>query len=149
MLNIPLEDTFADIVGKAMRGLQLSKEQLAKKTDVEEDRIASLLDGTFDAATARELAPALHLSPDALVALGTKSYAPAPVALEGLAQFNTPWEDMTVNSYLVWDPASKEAVAFDTGADAGGMLELIKSKGLKVVAILLTHTHGDHIFDLD
>ena len=37
--------------------------------------------------------------------------------MEGLSQFNTPFEDMTVNAYLVWDPDSKEGVAFDTGAD--------------------------------
>src|SRR3954471_24528004 len=56
---------------------------------------------------------------------------------------------MTVKSYMVWDPATKEAVAFDTGTDVDGMLDLIKEKGLKLVAILLTHTHGDHIYDLD
>ena len=32
------------------------------------------------------------------------------------------YHDMTVNAYLVWDPATREAVAFDTGADCGGML---------------------------
>ena len=35
----------------------------------------------------------------------------------GLAQFNTPFGDMTVNAYLVWDEETKEAAAFDTGAD--------------------------------
>ncbi len=147
--QLPLEDTFGDIIGKAMRGHSLSREQLADRTGIEEEKITALLDGSFDEVAARALAPALQLSPDALLAAARKSYAPAPIQLEGLAQFNTPYEDMTVNSYLVWDPASKEAIAFDTGADAGGMLDLIKEKGLKVVAILLTHTHGDHIYDLD
>jgi len=54
-----------------------------------------------------------------------------------------------VNSYLVWDPKSGEAIAFDTGADCSGMLELVAEKKLRAKYILLTHTHGDHIFDLD
>ena len=148
-LNLPLEDTLGDIIGKAMRGRKISREELANRTGVSEDAIAALLDGTLNESAARAVAPALELCPNSLVEIGRKSYRPAPIELEGLAQFNTPYEDMTVNSYLAWDPATKEAVAFDTGADASGMLELIQEKGLKVVAILLTHTHGDHIFDLD
>ena len=30
------------------------------------------------------------------------------------AEFNTPFEDMTVNAYLVWDPATKEAAVTGT-----------------------------------
>ena len=56
---------------------------------------------------------------------------------------------MTVNSYLAWDTASGAAVAFDTGADCSGMLALLAEKKLTLKLILLTHTHGDHIFDLD
>ena len=149
MNALPLEDTYADILGKSMRGLLVSKEALSDKTGVSENEITALLDGSFDEASARKLAPALRLAVDPLVAMARKSYTPAPVAIDGLAQFNTPYEDMTVNSYLAWDAASKEAVAFDTGADAGGMLDLIKQEGLKLVAVLLTHTHGDHIYDLD
>ena len=56
---------------------------------------------------------------------------------------------MTVNSYLVWDAATGEAIAFDTGADCSDMLALLAEKKLRLTLILLTHTHGDHIFDLD
>ncbi|HTD88897.1 MAG TPA: MBL fold metallo-hydrolase, partial [Candidatus Binatia bacterium] len=54
----------------------------------------------------------------------------------------------TVNCYLVWDPKSKAAVAFDTGADSGPMLKFAKERGLAIKLILLTHTHPDHIADL-
>jgi glyoxylase-like metal-dependent hydrolase (beta-lactamase superfamily II) len=148
-LNLPLEDNLGDIIGKAMRGRQISREALADRTGVPEETIAALLEGTLDQAAARAVAPALELSPSALIEAGQKTYRPARIALQGLAQFNTVYEDMTVNSYLVWDPATKEAVAFDTGTDTDGMLSLINEQGLKLVAILLTHTHGDHIYDLD
>jgi glyoxylase-like metal-dependent hydrolase (beta-lactamase superfamily II) len=146
---IPLEDFFNDIVGKAIRGLKLTDAQVADKAGVEVAAVEALREGKWDATIARKVAPVLGLGAEALVAAGEKRWLPAPVALDGLAQFNTPYEDMTVNSYLVWDPASGEAAAFDTGADCTGMLDFLGEKKLKLVRIFITHTHGDHIFDLD
>ena len=148
-MSIPLEDYFNDIVSKAMRGLALNDTQVAERSGAAPAAIQALREGTWDAAVARQIAPVLGLNAEALVASGEKTYHPAPIAIPGLAQFNTPFEDMTVNSYLVWDAASKQAVAFDTGSDCTGMLETLSEHGLQLAAILLSHTHGDHILDLD
>lgn len=148
-MSIPLEDFFNDIVGKACRGLGLSDGAVASKAGVDTAQVQSLREGTWNADTARKVAPVLGLGADALVALGEKTYTAAPVVVAGLAQFNTPFEDMTVNSYLAWDAATKEAVAFDTGADATPMLECLAQHGLTLKLILITHTHGDHILELD
>jgi hydroxyacylglutathione hydrolase len=148
-MALPLEDSFSDIISKAMRGLQFTDAQAAEAAGIAPEEVNRLRDGAWDEAAARKVAPILGLKADALSALGNRAYAPKPVEIEGLAQFNTPYEDMTVNAYLVWDPVSREAVAFDTGADASGQLALIAEKNLHVSLILLTHTHGDHIFDLD
>jgi glyoxylase-like metal-dependent hydrolase (beta-lactamase superfamily II) len=148
-MQIPLEDTFSDIVGKAMRGLGLADSAVAERAGLSAADVQSLREGTWNAATARKVAPVLGLGDAALVGIGEKSYRPTAVALDGLAQFNTPYEDMTVNSYLAWDANTHEAIAFDTGADCTEMLALLNEKRLTVSAILLTHTHGDHIFDLD
>ena len=147
--SIPLEDSFADIVGKAIRGQKLADTDVAAQAGVSAAAVQNLRDGTFDETTARAVAPVLGLGAAQLVAAGKKAWYPADVAVAGLAQFNTPYEDMTVNSYLAWDAASREAVAFDTGADCSGMLELLQREKLTLKLILLTHTHGDHIFDLD
>jgi glyoxylase-like metal-dependent hydrolase (beta-lactamase superfamily II) len=56
---------------------------------------------------------------------------------------------MTVNAYLVWDPASRTAAAFDTGADCSEMLKRAAVEDLAFTMILLTHAHPDHIEDLD
>jgi len=148
-MAIPLEDTFSDIIGKAMRGLKFTDAHAAELAGVEPAAINRLRDGEWDETVARKVAPVLGLKGGALADLGNRAWTPSPVSIEGLAQFNTPFEDMTVNAYLVWDPASKEAVAFDTGTDISGQLELIAAKKLRVSLILLTHTHGDHIFELD
>src|SRR5437588_12657012 len=55
---------------------------------------------------------------------------------------------MAVNAYLVWDPESKAAIAFDTGANCHGMLKSAHKKGLTIKLILLTHAHPDHVADL-
>ena len=85
------------------------------------DAAASLGDrdvdsGEVDEAGLRQLAPSLRLGAEALVVSARKAWYPQQHKLPGFAQFNTPFEDMTVNAYLAWDDATKEAVAFDTGA---------------------------------
>ncbi|MBN2829120.1 MAG: MBL fold metallo-hydrolase [Candidatus Cloacimonetes bacterium] len=49
------------------------------------------------------------------------------------------------NSYLVWDSESKEAVLIDPAAPSKQLAMKIKSDGLELKAILLTHGHLDHI----
>jgi hydroxyacylglutathione hydrolase len=149
-MTIPLEDNFNDIIGKAMRGLKLTDTEVAERTGIAGLEVKSLReDGQFNEVAARKIAPLLGLGADALVEVGRKSWHPEPHAIKGLAQFNTPFEDMTVNSYLVWDPHTREAAAFDTGSDCSEMLEVIRDEQLTLRYIFLTHTHGDHIFDLD
>ena len=94
----------------------------------------------------RRLARHLRLSPDALEALALRRWYPQQAIFpRGFAAFNTPCGDMTVNSYLVWDTREKVAAAFDTGADATEMLDLIRAEGLRLRYIFLTHTHHDHV----
>jgi glyoxylase-like metal-dependent hydrolase (beta-lactamase superfamily II) len=149
-MPIPLEDNFGDIIGKAQRGLGLSESIVASRAGLSVEAVRRLRAGHFDAAAARLVAPVLGLNARALEEMGRNEYAPAAVdPFEGLAQFNTPFDEMTVNAYLVWDPASRDAAAFDTGGDCSGMLGQLRSMNLALRFIFLTHTHGDHIFDLD
>jgi len=148
-MAIPLEDNFTDIIGKAQRGLGLSDSQLAEKSGASIDRIRAVRDGEAERATIERIAPVLQLNGPALADLAEGKFQPNELQLDGLAQFNTPYHDMQVNAYLVWDPASKEAVAFDSGATCSGMLDFAKKNGLTIKLILLTHAHPDHVADLD
>ena len=49
------------------------------------------------------------------------------------------------NCYLVGDETSKEGMIIDPGAEGGAILRAVKSLGLKVKIIILTHNHMDHI----
>ncbi len=149
-LSIPLEDNFTDIIAKAQRGLSLSNEALAARSGASVLEIENLKNGTLEEGALRKVARALGLGAEALLALAESRYKPDPVEdIEGLAHFNSVFDDMTVNSFLVGDPSTKEAAIFDTGADGQPMLDFAASRGLRVKQIFITHTHADHIFDLD
>jgi len=147
--RIPLEDNFNDIIGKAQRGLQVSDEQLSRKAGVPVEAISKSRAGQFDEAVVSKLAPVLKLGVEALVASGKQSWYPQDLgSFDGLAAFNMPYGDITVNSFLIWDPTSNNGAVFDTGADASEMLKLAADHKIRVQMILLTHTHPDHVADL-
>ena len=148
MPRIPLEDNFADIIGKAQRGLGLDNAELARRAGLRAAEVQALRGGAFDEAAVRAVAPVLRLGADRLVALGRRTWYPEQVLPpRGFAMFNTVFEDMTVNSYLVWDPRSRRAAAFDTGATCATMLDVISAEKLTVAYVFLTHTHDDHVAD--
>src|SRR5690606_23180320 len=127
-----------------------SDESLAGRAGISVAQVQELLAGTLDEAVLEKVAPVLALSAEALRIQARREYEPAEVPpIEGLAGCNTVFEDMTVNSYVVWDSASREAAFFDTGTDGDPMLEVVQREGLNVTAIFLTHTRGDHILELD
>ena len=146
---IPLEDLFYDILGKAMRGLGMSVADVAAKAGLSESAAERVLEGKLDAHSVSAMAKTLGLHDASLLALGKNQWQPRAHALNGLELFNTPYPGMTVNAYLVWDPVSPDALIFDTGTDASAIVESVNRRDLSVRTIFLTHTHKDHIMDLD
>src|SRR5438270_6831716 len=145
---IALEDNAADVIGKAQRGLGVSDSQLAERAGVEADAIRRARNGDMAEQVAQKIASVLGLDASALLRLARGDYDPQVDKIDGLAVFNTEYGDMRVNAYLVWDPPSRTAVAFDSGADCAGMLDKISNEQLTVEVILLTHSHPDHVEDL-
>lgn len=142
---LPLEDNFNDVIGKAQRGLAISDNDLISRAGISADDLAKIKAGEFDEAAVTKVAPVLNLGTKALVELGKKAWYPEPQQIEGLHQYTTKFEDMTVNSYLVFDILTKVAYAFDSGADATEMLGFIAKRWLRTKIVFLTHIHPDHI----
>ena len=108
-MKIPLEDNFEDVLNKAATGLGYNAMGLSRKTGLDPIRIQMVLDGKFESGVVMALANTLNLHAPSLFQLATRAWHPNPVNLNGLAAFNTPYpvpgyEEMTVNSYLVWEP---------------------------------------------
>jgi len=150
-MSIPLEDTVTDIIGKAQRGLGLSDIELADKVGIEISELEAVKQVRGVAfAEVEKLARALELGPRSLVAIAEGKYTPTTALPKtGFFQSNTVYGDMTVNSYLVWDAETGLAAAFDSGADCTPVVEEIKKRNLTLQDVYLTHTHIDHVVELD
>lgn len=145
---IPLEDLHTDVLGKAQRGLKLDDTTLASRAGLTLEQLSAAKMGErLDHLP--PLCSELGLHAPSLLAMARCEWRPQPVTLDGLAQFNTPFDDMTVNAYVIFDPASKHAAAFDTGATAQPMVDFIRAQGLQLTHLFITHTHPDHIADIE
>src|SRR5260370_7165601 len=110
---IPLEDNFADIIGKAQRGLGLSDTQLAEKARVNSQTVRKLRAGEFDELTVLRIAPVLGLAARALCELA--SWRPPKMEeIDGLAQLATRYYDTAGNSSLFVHPANLQAPPLDS-----------------------------------
>ncbi|MDX2188001.1 MAG: MBL fold metallo-hydrolase [Opitutaceae bacterium] len=150
MPRLPLEDTYVDVMRKALAGLALPLEEVARRAEVPPEDAQAVLDGRFNEVVARRMARHLRLHPDALCKLASGSWYPrTPVFPAGFAAFSSRHGEMNVNSYLIWDERSRQAAAFDTGGDCTEMLEVLQSLKASLRYLFLTHTHPDHVADLE
>lgn len=147
--EINLEDFHEDILCKAMRGLGIGKNEMAKRVGFKKSDIDGILSGGVNKSLICLMAGELNLDTEKLIRSAHREWSPAPLDIRGLKQFNLPFGDMLVNVYVIWEQNSKNAWVFDTGPMAQPVLDFIEDEGLKVNAIFLTHTHRDHIACLD
>lgn len=150
-MSIPLEDTVTDIVGKAQRGLGLSDMELADRIGIEIGELEAVKQVRSVAFfEVEKMARALGLGPRSLVAIAEDQYTPIVTPPKtGFFQATTPYGSMTVNAYLVWDVETGLAAAFDTGADATPLLQELAKRNLTLQDVYLTHSHVDHVLELD
>lgn len=141
---ISLEDSYQDMMNKAMRGYGLSAEAVATQAGLSQAEVSAFRDGEFSAEVATKIAPVLKLAPAAFVAAGKGSWQPKETLVEGVYQFRNE-EGMAPNFFLLFHADSRTVLAFDTGDDASEMLRGIEALGCGLAAIFITHTHRDHI----
>jgi len=134
-----LEDEFSDVIAKAMRGLEIDAEDLAKEAGVSACEISGLLHGDMDEDAVRKISPALGLDAEALIAL--PGYIPAPSDVPGIRRIELPFRQWTVNAWLLEKGDTR--LLFDTGFGERDLLEKL-SVG-QVAAVMVTHAHEDHI----
>ncbi|MDZ4816024.1 MAG: MBL fold metallo-hydrolase [Verrucomicrobiota bacterium] len=147
---IPLEDTFADVLNKSLKGLGLAPEHLAQRAGVSLDEIGRLRKGEFIESALVKCAEPLRLDAAALVALGKGKYlGPVIKDIPGFKMFRSVYSDFLVNAYLVWDKPGGVTLAFDTGTDIDPMLEALSQENLTLDSLCLTHIHNDHVMELD
>ena len=148
-----LEDHVGDVVRKARQMCNVSAAVAAKAAGLSEAELAAFEESgksvrNLDYAV---LAGMLSLNPQKLEEIA-KGWVPAEKDLSTwceLRWMTTQGSGMTVNSYLVWDEVSREAAVFDTGLQADPTLKLIEENQLQLRHIFITHSHEDHIAELE
>lgn len=144
-----LEDSLGDILRKARISNQVTVEAAAGAAGLSIDAYGHLEDtGTVpEGIHWGPLGDLLTLSGGRLAGLA-RGWRPAPVDLsqwQGLEVITTAGEGMTVNAFLIWDPATRAAALFDTGFDAAPIEELLARHALHLAHIFITHSHPDHV----
>jgi glyoxylase-like metal-dependent hydrolase (beta-lactamase superfamily II) len=65
---------------------------------------------------------------------------PAPLQIRTLVS-----QPFAENTYVVWLPSRQDALVFDPGLEPELILDVLRTEGLSVAAVLNTHGHADHI----
>lgn len=145
-----LEDHPGDIIRKARAMSGVAATAAATAAGISEAELAAL-EATGQLAGRKidfaALAKLTGLHPQKLEGIAG-GWGPSPPDLSRwreLRVFTTAGEGLTVNCYLVWDEATREAALFDTGLDAQPVLECLTDNGLGLRHIFITHSHWDHV----
>lgn len=146
-MSLQLEDEFQDIIKKARYGLGLSTEQVAQKVRCAEKRLQALEEGAAlpSENEVRELAHALSLNGEALwnIAQGWVPSSPDTVTPYRVETFRFP--EAQSNGYIVRHAEKNGVIVIDPGSMQEEFLQQCRLIADELRAILLTHTHADHI----
>jgi glyoxylase-like metal-dependent hydrolase (beta-lactamase superfamily II) len=144
-----LEDHIGDIIRKGRMIADISAAAAAKAAGISESTLATLEETgkPLEGMRWEKLGSLLGMDAAKLEAIASGWHPKIPdlARWRHLRQISTDQGGNTVHCYVIWDDATKQAAIFDTGWDAGPIIELIKSHGLEPRHLFITHTHHDHI----
>lgn len=138
--SIPLEDELHYVWRKALRGHELSVTDLSSRWGISPAGWDAILAGEHNEQS-QALALALQLSSAALRHLA--SYRPQVPHITAVSRLHLPFEEDTVNAWLIRD--EDQTLLFDTGYGANDALQLLRQVGAADIQLFLTHDHRDHV----
>lgn len=138
---MPLYDSTADVIRKALRGLSMAPSEAAAKANLPEKSVIAASRGPVDESVLRALASALGLGAEALAT--HSDYAPTIELPEAITRLELPFDDETVNAWLI--SVGSKHLLFDTGNGENDALNQLKNLGVHSLDVAITHLHGDHI----
>ncbi len=149
--SVQLEDHLGDIVRKTCAANNISRATAAGAAEISEAEFSALCETgqcppkiNFGA-----LGKLLGLNSTKLAAIAN-GWLPAEKDLSRWRELRVftsrdDSENFSVNCFLVWDEATRDAALFDTGLDAVPVLAAIAAEGLILRHIFITHSHWDHV----
>jgi hydroxyacylglutathione hydrolase len=142
--QLPLEDTFGDIIGKAMRGTGIGLAQLASASGVAENSIARWLkdDGSPDDAQASAIAKVLRLDGPKLADSAARRWQPPPIEQPDVRRH--PQDPHPSNGYVFFLENGRRAALVDPAGIPQNLLRILRDGDYHLQYILITHKHPDH-----
>jgi hydroxyacylglutathione hydrolase len=142
--QLPLEDTFGDIVKKAMRGTGVSNAQLAGATGIPAVTIAQWLndEGAANDDQARAVARVLHLDGGKLADSAAQRWHPPLIDLADVRRHAQ--EPHPSNGYVFFLEGGRRAALVDPAGIPQNLLALLRDGHYHLQYILVTHKHPDH-----
>jgi hydroxyacylglutathione hydrolase len=142
--RLPLEDTFGDILRKAMRGVGIDQAHLAAASGVPERALAGWLkdDGGASEEQARALARVLRLDGGKLAdSAADRWYPPAIDRSDVRRHAQAPQPS---NGYVFFLEGCRRAALVDPAGVASNLLRILRDGDYHLQYILITHKHADH-----
>ena len=143
-LLLPLEDTFGDILRKAMRGTGVGTAQLAVATGITETAIERWLkdDGAADDAQARAVAAVLRLDGGKLADSAAQRWYPPAIERPGVRRHAQ--EPQPSNGCVFFLQEGRRAALVDPAGIPANLLRILRDGDYHLQYILITHKHQDH-----
>lgn len=135
-------DTTADVIRKALRGLDMAPSQAAAICGLPEREVLGASRSPAPPEILSRLAPALGLEAQALTHLDR--YQPPSPTIDSIIRLELPFDTETVNAWLV-DAGDGEWLLFDSGDGPADARNELDRRGIGRIGVLITHGHGDHI----
>jgi glyoxylase-like metal-dependent hydrolase (beta-lactamase superfamily II) len=141
-----LEDEFGDVIQKARQGLGLNEKELAEKIGLKEQDIKDIETYKLKPEDKVDiLAKTLNLHKKKLLIIMKEEFNPQPKIEDDDFEVFVVTSEFPSNAYIIADKKTKECIVIDTAGDPGLVQDKVDENKLKPLAILLTHSHSDHI----
>lgn len=142
--QLPLEDTFGDVLRKAMRGVGVDTAQLADASGVPAHEIDRWLKdkGSASADEARALATVLHLDGSKLADSAAGRWHPPSIERADVRRH--PQAPHPSNGYVFFLEGGRRAALVDPAGIPQNLLRILRDGDYHLQYILITHKHPDH-----
>jgi hydroxyacylglutathione hydrolase len=142
--QLPLEDTFGDVLRKAMRGAGIDTAQLASASGIRASAIAKWLndEGGANDDEARALASVLHLDGAKLADTAAGRWRPPPIERPDVRRHSQ--DPHPSNGYVFFLENGRRAALVDPAGIPQNLLRIVRDGDYHLQYILITHKHPDH-----